>query len=266
MRVVPEAVAQRGEMRLDRATPRPGGVPPHLAQQLGSRDDPAAMPNERGEEVELLGPKGQRLRAAAHDARCEVDVELAEPQRRARFGCARAPLEQRLDAREEFAQPARLHDVVVGAEVEAAQLLLLGAAGRHDQHRRLASFVAQSLQHAVAVHGGQHEVEHDEVRLVRLGVGETGSARGRDGDLVPLPFEIARQGGGVVVVVFDEQNAAHATLDVSGVRAGSVAARSSITARVPVGDPSSSHASPPQLRATWRTTASPRPEPVRSDV
>ena len=65
----------------------------------------------------------------------------------------------------ELARGERLHDVVVGAEVEAADAVLFHApAGEHD-HRQLA-LAAQGGQHVETVEVGQVEVEQDDVRGV----------------------------------------------------------------------------------------------------
>ena len=65
----------------------------------------------------------------------------------------------------ELADRERLGDVVVGAELEAEDLVgLLGLRGEHDDRHRAAR--ADRAAHVEAVHPRQHHVEHDEVEVV----------------------------------------------------------------------------------------------------
>ena len=71
--------------------------------------------------------------------------------------------EDRANARDQLADAERLGHVVVGAGVEAADLVgLLALGGEHDdRHERVAP--AELLAHLVAVHVGQHQVEQHRV-------------------------------------------------------------------------------------------------------
>src|SRR2546423_1398113 len=100
---------------------------------------------------------------------------------------------------------------------------------------------------------------HRRGRVGLRGAEPVDAARG-DRDLVALAVEVGAERGGVVAVVLDEENAAHAPF-----AHGPSAARSSRTARVPPPGASSSQARPWQARAIWRTTARPNPVPVRSE-
>ena len=81
-----------------------------------------------------------------------------------------AAAQHRLDAGHELHHAEGLDEVVVRAEVETADPVILRALGRgHDDRdgaqlrRRL-----HALQQLDAVHTGQHHVEHDQIGLLRL--------------------------------------------------------------------------------------------------
>ena len=72
--------------------------------------------------------------------------------------------QQRLDPAHQLAQPERLGQVVVGAELEADDLVDLVVAGGQDEDRRLRPGRAQPAEDLEAVHARQAHVEDDEVR------------------------------------------------------------------------------------------------------
>ena len=83
--------------------------------------------------------------------------------RRPAAGRRRRPAQLGLDARQQLHHLERLGDVVVGAELQADDLVDdLAARGQHD-HRRLDAAAAQLAQHVEAVHPRQHHVEQDEI-------------------------------------------------------------------------------------------------------
>ena len=100
----------------------------------------------------------------------------------------RAP-QERLDPAHQLAQPERLRQVVVRAELEPDDLVDLVVAGGQDEDRRLRAGGAEPAQDLEAVHAGQADVEDDEVRrLVRREL-EALLAGAGDGDLVALLLE-----------------------------------------------------------------------------
>ena len=61
----------------------------------------------------------------------------------------------------------RLHEIVVGAEIEPLHAILDGVFRRQHQHRRLQPAPAQRGQHFEAVALRQHQIEqHEVVRLL----------------------------------------------------------------------------------------------------
>jgi len=81
-------------------------------------------------------------------------------------GCA--PVDAQLEQLVELALVERLGDVVVGAEAEALELVIEFREAGEDQNRGLDLGGAQALQHLIAVHVRQHEVEDDDVVIVKL--------------------------------------------------------------------------------------------------
>src|SRR4051794_2863585 len=113
-------------MRFYGATLRPGRVAPDLSEQIRARHHAPSVTHQCREQIELLGTKWDLGGAASDDARAEIDREIADVRFRPRRCCpAGRTLEQRAYTRENLEQAARLYDVVVGAEPEPTQLLLL---------------------------------------------------------------------------------------------------------------------------------------------
>src|SRR5205807_2172072 len=67
-----------------------------------------------------------------------------------------------LDARDELARAERLRHVVVGAELEPADLLVLESPGGEDDDRQV-RLAPEILQDREAVAPGKREIEHDEI-------------------------------------------------------------------------------------------------------
>ena len=139
------------------------------------------------------GARPRRTRACARvrarSTVCAVRFTVASPMRE-RLGHARAAPRARAPedgahARDELVHAERLRHVVVGARVEAADLVgLLRARGEHDDgHERVDA--PELLAHGVAVHVGEHQVEDD--RVGRL------APRERDALLRPSPAAITRK-------------------------------------------------------------------------
>jgi hypothetical protein len=63
-----------------------------------------------------------------------------------------------------------LHQIVVGAQLQAFDTVLDLVAGGKEQHRHALSGGANSLQHAPAIQPREHHVQHDEI--VVLGPGK----------------------------------------------------------------------------------------------
>ena len=100
---------------------------------------------------------GSIVIVADHDRRLR-------PARRRRGLGPVDPAQQRVDAGDELARAERLRHVVVGADAEPDEQVVLGVAGgeHEDRHRPVG---LDALAHLEAVEAGEHEVEDDEVGL-----------------------------------------------------------------------------------------------------
>ena len=76
---------------------------------------------------------------------------------------ARAAAGGGADPRGELLHRERLHEVVVGADLERVHTVVLGAARRDDDDRRADSLATRLLDHLPAVEPGEHQVEHADV-------------------------------------------------------------------------------------------------------
>ena len=133
-----------------------------------------------------------------HDLLAAPRVLSARPAAR---GCA--------DARDELLHRERLHEVVVGADLERVDAVVLGAARGDDDDRRADSLAPRLLDHLPAVEAGQHQVEHADVRPLVAQPRKAGLAV-RDPDGVePRRLEMTRHPLGDQVVVLDDQDLRH---------------------------------------------------------
>ena len=141
----------------------------------------------------------QQLALAPHFERVEVVFEVGDVQH-ARLH-ALAATRQRIEAHLDFLQRERLDQVVVGAGIEAGELVVEGVARGQHQHRRLlARFVAQLAADLEAVHAGQVEVQHDRVEVVHDGEVQAGHAVGGEVDGVAAVLEVVAEVGGDVLL------------------------------------------------------------------
>src|SRR5204862_556707 len=115
---VPELPPQCGYVDVDRLR---GAVParlPDLGQEALPADGSARIAGERGQQLELLGRQLELAAAEGRAAGALVDLELAGPQGTAGAVERRCTPRDRADPGDQLAQPVRLDDVVVGAELE----------------------------------------------------------------------------------------------------------------------------------------------------
>ena len=173
-----DLLAQLADEDVDRAVAVRGAPAPDALQQLVAREHPALVERERVDEPEL-----GRRQVGARPVDVGLDVARVEPQlldvdllAAARLLRARAAPGGRCDARGQLLHRERLDEVVVGAELERVDPVVLGAARADDDDRRADPLAARLLDHAPAVDAGQHQVEDADVGLL---VAEPGEARSR---------------------------------------------------------------------------------------
>ena len=181
---------------------------PHVFEQPLSSEHFARVHHEVTQQRELLG--GERDRAAPVTRFVPRRVEFERPDDEHRAGAAGIAPQEGADPCRELAERKRLHEVVVGAGVEAGDPVVEEAAGGEDEHagrgvadRALSEVTAQG--HAVDV--GQAEIETDQVVLVHPEARVGGGAVVGDVDRVALPPQAGRHGVGQIGFVLHHQNA-----------------------------------------------------------
>ncbi len=76
--------------------------------------------------------------------------------------------DQRAEPRQHLLEVERLGDIVVGAGIDAGDLVAPAVARGQDQHRHLAAAATPALDHADAIHLRQADIEHDGVVGFRI--------------------------------------------------------------------------------------------------
>ena len=88
----------------------------------------------------------------------------------------RHPADMGLDPGHQLPDGEGLGDVVVRAQVQAQNFVLLLLPGGDNQHRGVFPLVPEELAHLKAVHLRQHEVQQDQVGTLLQGQAEAGDA------------------------------------------------------------------------------------------
>ena len=165
------------------------------------------VPLRRREQLEdavFLAGQVQRLGLDLDRAGVEIDRQLAGLDDRFRMALGAA--HDRLDARQQFAPVERLGQVVVGAEAETLDLVVELGEARQDQDRRIDARGAQAAQHLVAVDVRQHQIEDDDVVIVKLTDLETVLAEVGRIDDVSFGLQDQFDALGGVGIVFNQQH------------------------------------------------------------
>ena len=169
-----ELAAQRRARASRRcACPRRRASPTPRRAAASRREHGAGPGGEAGEEVELGRRQVHLVVADRHPPLRAVDLAGRRRDRRrpgAAVGAGRAldPPQQHPDPGHELARRERLGHVVVGADAEPDEQVGLVVAGGEHQHRAPGGRPAAPA-HLEAVEAGQHQVEHDEVRVAGRG-------------------------------------------------------------------------------------------------
>src|SRR5262249_36850834 len=124
-RGVAQLAPQLADVDVDRPRVAGEGVAPHALEQLVARPHEATVVEELPEQVELLRGELDLVVADANLAAAGVDEQLAVLDLRALplAALGRRAAKDRLDARHELARVERLRHVVVGADLEADDLV-----------------------------------------------------------------------------------------------------------------------------------------------
>ena len=207
-----ELVPDLAHEDVHRAVPVREPAAPDLLEELVARDDPPLLQRERVEEAEL----GRRqLDALATDV--GLDVERVDRQlldldwlAATLVLHADAATSRRAYARDKLFHGERLHEVVVGADLEGVHAVVLGPTGAHDDDRRPDPLGARRLDQLPAVDAREHEVEDAYIRPL--------VAKAREARLPLVHPQRIEAGRGEVpghalcddVVVLDDEHLRHA--------------------------------------------------------
>jgi hypothetical protein len=183
---------------------------PDAFQERPAAEDHAGPLREGLQQVELQAGQLHRPALETDLAGGRVNHEFAEaahrPGRSVPGGGGSGPAEHRADPGDELAGGERLGQVVVGADPRADQLVdLLGAGGQHHDVG-----VAEGPDPPAgldAVHPRQHEVQHDHLRLPRLGQLDALLAVVGGLDLEAVAFQVASDQADQRRLVVDHQRA-----------------------------------------------------------
>ena len=115
------------------------------------------------------------------------------------------PPQDRPDSRHQLPRAERLGHVVVGAEVQAEEQVVLGGARRQHDDRGV-GLRAQDPADVEPVDARHHHVEHKQVRTAAPRLVQGGSSVVRDDNRVPFALEVAADELGLLVVVLGDED------------------------------------------------------------
>jgi hypothetical protein len=138
----------------------------------------------------------------------EIDHEIAGLDHR--LGVALGTAHDRMDARDQFVLVEGFCHVVVGADAETLDLVLDAGKAREDQNGSFDLGDPKLLEHVVAGHVGQVEIEQDNVVVVKFAEIDAffPEVRGVDVETLGLQHQLNRLRDGAVIFY---QQYAHAS-------------------------------------------------------
>jgi hypothetical protein len=161
-----ELAPQATDEHLDRVRVAVEVLVVEVVDDLAARDDAAGVVHEIGEQPVLVRGQLDVVAVDRDAARARVELHRAADQLARRM--AGRPAQQRADARQHLLHVEGLCDVVVGAGVEALDLVAPAVARGQDQDRHGAAGLAPLVDDGDAVLLRQAEIEHNGVVGLRL--------------------------------------------------------------------------------------------------
>ncbi len=120
-----------------------------MVDEFGSRDDPGLVMHQIGKQPELESGQLDRRAIECHPRR--PGVQPQEPAIELRFGHARAAAQESADPGDDLLHLEGLGDVVVGAGIDACDLLAPAVARGQDQNGSLDVCPAPAIENAQPV-------------------------------------------------------------------------------------------------------------------
>ena len=181
---------------------------PDMVEEVLLRHDLAGARHEVAEQCELLCRQVQLAVSAFHPVGGRIQTKGADLENCSRP--ARVTTQEGANPRSQLVECERLHQVVVGTHVEAANALLDGVSGRQHQDpgcNTLGWVLAERAADLEAVEAGHCDVETDQVVRGPRGLCEGLIAVQGRVDCVSVAAQAAGDGVDQVGLVVDEQNA-----------------------------------------------------------
>src|SRR5262245_32340746 len=177
-----DLLAKPFDQRIDASHGDERLVLPHFAQKSFTAEDNAGVGDEHVEQLEFVERQVHVCGADSDPAARRVDLDVLVRDRPCVVpcggACARglAASEERADTRQQLADAKRFREVVVGAAVEAEDLVRLFAASCQHQDGRvgIGGVAADRAADGHAVEPRQHQIEDDQIESLRPRLRETG--------------------------------------------------------------------------------------------
>ena len=195
-----------------------GAEAPDLFEKLGAGNGAGLVAVEPAEDAAFARGEGNGLPAALGGAMAEIEVAAVGADGFRLGGDGLEPAGEGVNAGKQFAGAEGLGDIVVGADLEAADFVFLGAAGGEHEDGEAGAGLAEALADGEAVEFGQHEVENDEIQRGIEATFGGGQAVGGDVHLVTGAAEKVHQPGAKDRFVFDNEDVHGAGASVVGGR------------------------------------------------
>ncbi len=181
---------------------------PHVLEQGVARQDDAGVAREGGEQVELSGAELEPALANGGLTPAGIDTKVADGDRPAALGRHVGPTQDRLHPRHEGPRIERLGHVVVRAKLQTDDRVdVLRPCGQHEYRNVTAP--AKLPADLEAIHLGQHQVQHHQVRVAALVLDQGLLAVGRGHHGVAVFLEVEPDQLDDVALVVDDEDGLH---------------------------------------------------------
>ena len=168
-----------------------------MLDELGARDHLVLVMHQVGEYPVFVRGQPDLCAVEGDPVGAGIEADLAADQLGG--GVSRRAPDQGAQPRQHLLDAERLGHVVVGAGIEARDLLRPGIARGQDQHRHIAAPGAPSGEHGHAVDFRQPQIQHH--RIVGLGVAEEMALLAVEGGVDGV-VGLAQRGDELAVQVF----------------------------------------------------------------
>ena len=194
------------DVRIHRPSLDVGRIPPHPFEKRVPGLDAARAARQIQKQPKFERGQENFFSLDFDPMRGNVDDEIAQRDHLRAFnlgGGNRSP-KDRLYSQHELPRTERLGHVVVSAHLEANYAIDLVASGSQHDHRQAhrLGVPPEAPTYFEARNVRQHDIEHEQIRLAPLDLGQCSVAVVGDGDVVTGPAQVERDQFGKVRLVF----------------------------------------------------------------